>query len=328
MLRKLPGAEQVADAAAQHRQPPVRGRGDPLDAELAGDADLDQPAALVLARLGEGVRERRAAVAHVFGQGLLAVQMAERDVAEPVENRHRHLPDAADGDVPFGVAARSPGHPGMGHQHRARHRAGARIGADQGGRVTEHRRVAPGGRRRVRAGLRVRSLRVRGLAVGAATGTMAGVLAGSVLAGSVLAGSVLAGGGQAQAGRGLQVRDSVDGDRPVVVMEHNGIGERGRPGPQVHARGVDQRAAEPKPAGGVVVAADHDDLGGCLAQPDKGLLAQRHRVNGRDGAVVDVAGDQHGVHPFGSRRLRQMVEERGLRVAQVGPVQRPSEVPV
>jgi hypothetical protein len=37
----------------------------------------------------------------VVGEGLLAVQMAKRDIADPVEKRDGHLPDAADRNVPF-----------------------------------------------------------------------------------------------------------------------------------------------------------------------------------------------------------------------------------
>jgi hypothetical protein len=114
----------------------------------------------------------------------------------------------------------------------------------------------------------------------------------------------------------------------VIVVEHDRGGERGGAGPQVHAGRVDERAAEPEPARGVVVAADQDHSGACLAQPDEGPLAQRHRVHRRDGSVIDVTGDEHGVHPLGARDLHQVVEERGLCVAQVGPVQRPPEVPV
>ena len=138
-------------------------------------------------------------------------------------------------------------------------------------------------------------------------------------------GAVVVGG---QADRGFQVRHPVDAHLPVVVVKQHRVAQRGRPGPQVHAGRVDERAAETQAPRGVVVAADHDHPGTGLAQPDQGLLAQCHRVNRRHRAVVDVTSDEHGVHLFRARRLDQVIQERGLRAAQVRPVQRAPEVPV
>ncbi len=134
--------------------------------------------------------------------------------------------------------------------------------------------------------------------------------------------------GARQAEGRLQVGQPVHGDLAVLVAEQHRVGERLGPGAQVDAGRVDQRAVDPEPARGVVVAADQDDPGAGRAQPGECVLEQRHRVHRRNRPVVDVARDQHRVHPLRARRLDQVVEEAGLRLPQVGAVQRPPEVPV
>src|SRR5580692_7569490 len=64
------------------------------------------------------------------------------------------------------------------------------------------------------------------------------------------------------------------------------------------------------------------------AEPGERVLAERDRVHRRDGPVVDVARDEDGVHALGARGLDEVVEERRLRFSQVGPVERPPEMPV
>ena len=143
--------KEILDMAAEHGELPVDRRGDPFGARLAIDTDLDQPAALLVVRLGERVRQRRAAVTHVLRDRLLAVQVAERHVAEPVEQARRDVADAADRDVPLGVAGPSPGHPGVRHHDRARARRAPRR---RPGCAPPPRRGRPGERaaRRSRAG--------------------------------------------------------------------------------------------------------------------------------------------------------------------------------
>ena len=63
-------------------------------------------------------------------------------------------------------------------------------------------------------------------------------------------------------------------------------------------------------------------------QPEQGVLAQLDRIDRRHGPVVDVPGDQHHVHLLGAHRVDQVIEERGLRLAQISSVQRPAQVPV
>ena len=66
--------------------------------------EVDEPHGLAVVGLGEGVGERRAGVADALGDGLAAVQMAERDVVDAVEDAGGHGGDPADGDVALAVA--------------------------------------------------------------------------------------------------------------------------------------------------------------------------------------------------------------------------------
>ncbi len=98
----------------------------------------------------------------------------------------------------------------------------------------------------------------------------------------------------------LEVGHPVHGHRPVAVGEHDRPGQPARPGAQMHARLLQQAAAEPEPAGRVVVAADQHDGGPGVVQPQQGVLAQLDGVDRRHCAVVDVPRDQHRVYLLGA----------------------------
>ena len=93
------------------------------------------------------------------------------------------------------------------------------------------------------------------------------------------------------------------------VAEHDRPGQRAGPGAQVHARLLQQAAAEPEPTGRVVVAADQDDGGPGVVQPEQGVLAQLDGVHWRHRAIVDVPGDEHRVDLLGAGHLYQVIEE-------------------
>ena len=84
-----------------------------------------------------------------------------------------------------------------------------------------------------------------------------------------------------QAEGGLQVRDAVDGDRSVLVGQHDRLRQPGPVGAQMDAGRVDQRAVDPEPQRRVVVAADQDHPGAGVAEPGERVLAERDRVHRR-----------------------------------------------
>ncbi len=208
---------------------------------------------------------------------MLAVQVAQGRVAERGEQVRGHLAHAADGDVALGLARRSPGDPAVRHDDAAADAAGVGVGADAGDRVAEHTGVAAG-------------------YLGCFLGWFPGLPGGL--------------GQFAADGVRLEVGDTVNGHRAVGVLEHDRPGQRARAGAQVHARLVQQTAAEPEPAGRVVVAADQQDPRAGVVQPEQGVLAELDGVHRRHRPVVDVPGDQDRVHLLGAGHLHQVIEER------------------
>ena len=88
-------ASSAGSASSSSSRPRIRasGRGTGQStrsaATVAVGAEVDEPHALAVVLLGEGVRERRAGVADALGDGLAAVQVAERRVVDAVEDARR-----------------------------------------------------------------------------------------------------------------------------------------------------------------------------------------------------------------------------------------------
>ena len=112
--------EQVVEGAPQPRQRPRDGRLDERRGDPSVAVEVDQPRTLGLGVLGEGVGERGPAVAHPVGQRLGAVEVAEGDVVDPVEQPGRHPGHPADADVALGLAGLAAGHEGVRQHHRPR----------------------------------------------------------------------------------------------------------------------------------------------------------------------------------------------------------------
>ncbi len=129
-------------------------------------------------------------------------------------------------------------------------------------------------------------------------------------------------------GLGIEVGQAVDGDGAVLVLQQDGGADTGGVGAQVHARGVDQAGTEAEAARGVVVAAGDDHARAGDGQPGEGLVGQRHGIDGRQRAVVDVAGEQHHVDALSLDDLEQVVDVRRLVAQHPLTVERPAEVPV
>ena len=141
--------EQLVQRAAQPGQSARHRAVDPLGRHLAARAEVDQPHALAVRGLGEGVRERGARVADPLGDGLAAVQMAERDVVHSVEHLGGHGGDPARGDVALAVARRAAGDEGVGEDDgTGAGRPAREVGTDPVHGRAEHRGVVgPPGRR-------------------------------------------------------------------------------------------------------------------------------------------------------------------------------------
>ncbi len=122
-------------------------------------------------------------------------------------------------------------------------------------------------------------------------------------------------------GIGLEVGHAVHGHRAVGIFQQDRPGQRAGPGTQVHARLVEQVAAEPEPPRGIVVAADQHDPRAGVVQPVQGVLAQLDGVHRRHGPVVDVPGDQDRVHLLRAHGIHQVIQEGGLRGPEISAVQ-------
>ena len=127
--------QQRLEVPAQPRQGPRDRRLDELRRGGAVRVEVDDPRALEVVGLGEGVGQRRAAVADPVGQGVPAVQVAEGDVVDAVEDPGRDQGDAADADVALGVAGLAAGDERVGqHQRAGAARSAGEVGADPGHR--------------------------------------------------------------------------------------------------------------------------------------------------------------------------------------------------
>ena len=106
---------------------------------------------------------------------------------------------------------------------------------------------------------------------------------------------------------GFYKRQKPDIRRAVFVLQGDG-GD----GPLIHRGDVDARPHQPpaegQALGGVVVAADEEDLGANVRQAHQKLVQRQDRPLGGDGFVVDVPGDEDGVGVFDGGDLQDLFE--------------------
>ncbi len=126
----------------------------------------------------------------------------------------------------------------------------------------------------------------------------------------------------------VEVGQAVEGDGTVLVLDHHRIADPGEVGADVDAGGVDQARGEPEPLGRVVVAGGEHDPGARGGQPRERLVGEAHGVDRRQGAVVDVARDEHHVDLLGGDDLEQVVDVGRLVREHALPVEGPAQVPV
>ncbi len=126
----------------------------------------------------------------------------------------------------------------------------------------------------------------------------------------------------------FEVREPVEGDRSVHVVEDGGAGAVVDLGAQVDASAFDEAGVDPQSARRVVVAADHDqrDLqGGEFLQ---GPVEEVDGVEGRNGPVEHVARDGDGVDVVLADGVQEESEEGTLLVDERYAVELAAEVPV
>ena len=126
----------------------------------------------------------------------------------------------------------------------------------------------------------------------------------------------------------LQVRDSVDGDRAVLVFEQHRLGQPADGGAQVQPARRGELRERAEPGRGVVVSGRDDQLRAGRADPGDRRGGHPDGLGRRHRAVVDVACHQDGVDRLAGHEVGEVPEHRFLFREQVGAVERAADVPV
>ena len=118
-------------------------------------------------------------------------------------------------------------------------------------------------------------------------------------------------------------------DGAVLVAQDDGRGRLRQLAHQVQPALAQQRRREPDAHGAVVVAGDGDDRHP-LPVDDLGehAVEQLDGFGGRDGAVVEVAGDEHGGRFHLGDQRDELLEHVLLVAGEVDVVEQPPQVPV
>src|SRR6478735_6119546 len=290
--RVLGGLEELLESAPQRGHRPRLGDLDRGDAGRAGRVEVDEERDLRVVLLGEGVAQRRARVAHDRALGRLGRLRA-------VQVPQRRVVDAVEGRAGDAVDAAD-------HDRALRV---ARLGAG-------HERVREDDRAHPRP---VGEVGADAVARGADDGL-------------VRSGERLAATGQRDAGVvGVEVGDAVDrGPDAVAALEQDRQVELAEVGDHADALAEEARAVAEADRG--VVVSRGDDERGDGREPREGPLEQLDRLDGRDAAVVHVAGHEHRVDRDAVGRvldeLAEALQDSRLRLVEVDAVERPPEVPV
>ena len=281
--------QQFFEPAADARKLTRDGRRHELRAHSPLTVQIDEPASLPMPGLAERVGKRRTAVTHRLAERLRRVQMAERHVIDAVEQPRPHLADAAHRDVALALTGSSPGDPGVTHDDGARQPAGRAI--------RTHARHGPRKDARMTSTYqRLGGLRVRRQ--------------------------------QHPCGLGLEIGQRIDPDLTGRVSKQQRRPDTPRIGAQMHSGRIHQRRAESQPGGRIMIAADDDDAGTRLTQPDQRILTELDGIERGHRTVVDIAADQDGIDLLRAHRAHQRIKERRLRFPQVSAVKRTAQMPV
>ncbi|CUR60091.1 hypothetical protein NOCA270074 [metagenome] len=127
---------------------------------------------------------------------------------------------------------------------------------------------------------------------------------------------------------GIEVGQTVDRDRAVLVVEQHRRADGVGAGADEHPRCVDQVGAEAEALGGVVVAAGDDHLRPRARESGEALVGEPNGVDRGEGPVVDVSGHDHEVDTLGLDHLQEVVDVRSLVAEQILSVEGPPQMPV
>lgn len=116
---------------------------------------------------------------------------------------------------------------------------------------------------------------------------------------------------------------------PWASLEDDGGRAPGQGADHVQLLPLEDAGPESQALRAVVVPGHHDD-GHAEAENEvgEGLVEQGHRLGRRHGPVEDVAGHEHGLDARPLGEVDDLPQEDPLVFEQVGPVERPPQVPV
>ena len=216
-----------------------------------------------------------------------ATALGQGRAAQGGEDAGGHGVDAADANVPLGLARLTADDEGVGHEQARQAPAAAGAQAVQ---VRGHEAQGGGNDGLVGAG-QARALRLDGLGGGVLT--LVALLSHRVLRGGLLAEALGEEGREDLAGGvGVEVGQGVDdgGLVAIGVGKDDAAVEAGGAGPDDEAL-AHEVGGEAEAAGGVVVAGGQDHSG-ALGQAAQRLIEDGDGVVGWDGAVIDIPGDE------------------------------------
>jgi hypothetical protein len=128
---------------------------------------------------------------------------------------------------------------------------------------------------------------------------------------------------------GLGVGERIEVDGAVFVSEADAARRGGRHTEEVEPLGREELCAEAEAVGAVMVAGDqnHGDLEP-TNQAGEDVVQKADGVRRRDGAVVDIAGDDDGIGARVADEVDELIEDIGLVLGQVLGMEEAAKVPV
>ncbi|GGM62191.1 hypothetical protein GCM10011608_54160 [Micromonospora sonchi] len=127
----------------------------------------------------------------------------------------------------------------------------------------------------------------------------------------------------------FEKRYRVASDSRLLILKEYRRANRTRAHAHVDTGSLQQPGTDTQPSRRVMVAGDDDYLRLCLQhEPGLGLVPETDRVRRRHRPVVKVTGNEHGIDPFTTNDLDQMINECLVRIVQAETVQMATQMPV